>query len=81
MKVSKDCLLLGGQKVNILVLFMLISRPIELQNSRRMLMLSCKPFGFSANRTRSSAHSRCDITMLARAGWSRASDLRRVERS
>ena len=41
MKVSEDCLLLGGQKVTILVLFMLISRPIELQNSRRMLMLSC----------------------------------------
>ena len=26
MKVSEDCLLLGGQKVTILVLFMLISR-------------------------------------------------------
>ena len=51
----------GGLNMTILVFLIFTSRPMELQKSNRMLILTCKALGLRARRTRSSAQSRCDI--------------------
>ena len=54
--------------MTILVFFTFTSRPIELQKSNRMLILTCKALGLRARRTRSLAQSRYDIRTSARTG-------------
>ena len=50
--ISMDSFLLGGLNMNILVFFIFTSRPMELQKSNGMLILTCKALRLRARRTR-----------------------------